>query len=160
MSWAEQREQIRRTAQAGSGQGLALRFLTRPNSALTRAGQFFYQLAGRQPPSRTVTTTSRSWVRPSSRRSTPGWPICRCGSANAATTAGGYERLDYLPVTSLNVGLQRQNDGLSEGQVARNIKQAVLQKLAPHLGLRQQLHLRAAQDTAHAVQRQKWRSTR
>ena len=27
----------------------------------------------------------------------------------------GYERLDYLPVTSLNVGLQRQNDGLSEG---------------------------------------------
>ena len=41
----------------------------------------------------------------------------------------GYERLDYLPVTSLNVGLQRQNDGLSEGQVARNVKQAVLQKL-------------------------------
>ena len=43
----------------------------------------------------------------------------------------GYERLDYLPVTSLNVGLQRQNDGLSEEgqQVARNVKQAVLQKL-------------------------------
>ena len=41
----------------------------------------------------------------------------------------GYERLDYLPVTSLNVGLQRQNDGLSEGQVARNVQQAVLQKL-------------------------------
>ena len=34
-----------------------------------------------------------------------------------------------LPVTSLNVGLQRQNDGLSEEQVARNVKQAVLAKL-------------------------------
>ena len=32
-------------------------------------------------------------------------------------------------MTSLNVGLQRQNDGLSEGQVARNVQQAVLQKL-------------------------------
>ena len=40
-----------------------------------------------------------------------------------------WERLDYLPVTSLNVGLQRQNDGLSEEQVARNVQQAVLQKL-------------------------------
>ena len=40
-----------------------------------------------------------------------------------------YEREDYLPVTSLNVGLQRQNDGLSEAQVARNVKQAVLAKL-------------------------------
>ena len=67
MSWAQQREQIRRAAQAGvrprtSGLGsqiLPLRGpggqsaqLTRPNGALTRAGQFFYQLAGRQPPSR------------------------------------------------------------------------------------------------------------
>ena len=39
-----------------------------------------------------------------------------------------YEREDYLPVTSLNVGLQRQT-GLSEAQVARNVKQAVLAKL-------------------------------
>ena len=38
---------------------------------------------------RTATTTSRSWARPSSRRSTPsGWPTCRCGSAAAARTAG------------------------------------------------------------------------
>ena len=40
-----------------------------------------------------------------------------------------YERQDYLPVTSLNVGLQRQNDGLSKAQVARNVKQAALAKL-------------------------------
>ena len=144
MSWAQQREQIRRAAQAGvrprtSGLGsqiLPLRGpggqsaqLTRPNGALTRAGQFYYQLAGRQPPSRqfddsqpliregasrswcarwcrTATTTSRSWARPSSRRSTPsGWPTCRCGSAAAARTAGAMSG------------------------VARNVQQAVLQKL-------------------------------
>ena len=163
MSWAQQREQIRRAAQAGvrprtSGLGsqiLPLRGpggqsaqLTRPNGALTRAGQFFYQLAGRQPPSRQFDdsqpliregasdfTLLRSGPKKPARTLAPdgnhhltpsGWPMCRCGSAGAARTAG---RLDYLPVTSLNVGLQRQNDGLSEGQVARNVKQAVLQKL-------------------------------
>ena len=136
MSWAQQREQIRRAAQAGvrprtsglgsqilplAGPGGQSAQLTRPNGALTRAGQLCYQLAGRRPPScqfdeaqpliregaritscsaaasrswcarwrRTATTTSRSWGRPSSGRSTPsGWPTCRCASAAGARTAG------------------------------------------------------------------------
>ena len=67
MSWAQQREQIRRAAGAGvrprisalGSQLLPLRGpggqsaqLSRPNGALTRAGQFYYQLVGQQPPSR------------------------------------------------------------------------------------------------------------
>ena len=67
MSWAQQREQIRRAAGAGvrprisalGSQILPLRGpggqsaqLSRPNGALTRAGQYYYQLVGRQPPSR------------------------------------------------------------------------------------------------------------
>ena len=165
MSWAQQREQIRRAAQAGvrprilplAGPGGQSAQLTRPNGALTRAGQLYYQLAGRRPPSRQfdeaqpliregasdyillrsgvkklvrtlTTTTSRSWARPSSRRSTPsGWPTCRCASAAAARTAGATSA--RTTCRSLNVGLQRQNDGLSEAQVARNARQAVLQQL-------------------------------
>ena len=170
MSWAQQREQIRRAAGAGvrplGSQLLPLRRpgsqsaqLSRLNGALTRVGQFYYQLvaaaaqqAVRRGPAahsrgalglrpaaasrsscarwrRTETTTSRSWARPSSRTSTrSGWPTCRSAFGDAARTAGPT-REDYLPVTSLNVGLQRQNDGLSEAQVARNVKQAVLAKL-------------------------------
>ena len=64
-SWAQQRNNIRRAVQAGasartsaagsellrlpSGQQL---LLSRPDGQPTRAGQFFYQLAGRRPPSR------------------------------------------------------------------------------------------------------------
>ena len=67
MSWMQQREAIRRAADAGtrpriSAQGsqlLPLRddrlrsvLLTRPNGQLTRAGQFYYSVTGRRPPSR------------------------------------------------------------------------------------------------------------
>ena len=67
MSWAQQREAIRiaaeaevraRTSAAGS-ETLPLRhhhlryaMLSRPNGELTRAGQYYYQLIGRPPPSR------------------------------------------------------------------------------------------------------------
>ena len=128
---------------------------------MTRAGQFFYQLAGRQPPSRQFDDSQ-----PLIREGASDFILLRSGLKKLVTLAPdgnyhltklgkaffkkkytewlahvpvrirgrrkngrGYERLDYLPVTSLNVGLQRQNDGLSEGQVARNVKQAVLQKL-------------------------------
>ena len=177
MSWAQQREQIRRAAQAGvrprtSGLGsqiLPLRGpggqsaqLTRPNGALTRAGQFYYQLAGRQPPSRQFDDSQpliregasdfillRSGLKKLVRTLAPdgNYHLTKLGKAffkekytewlahvpvrirGRRKNGRGYERLDYLPVTSLNVGLQRQNDGLSEGQVARNVQQAVLQKL-------------------------------
>ena len=64
-SWAQQRESIRRAVEAGasartSGQGSELLrlpsgqqlLLSRPNGQPTRAGQFYYQLAGRRAPSR------------------------------------------------------------------------------------------------------------
>ena len=64
-SWAEQRNSIRRAVEAGasartSGQGSELLrlpsgqqlLLSRPNGQPTRAGQFYYQLAGRRAPSR------------------------------------------------------------------------------------------------------------
>ena len=67
MSWMQQREAIRRAVDAGtrpriSAQGsqlLPLRddrlrsvLLTRPNGQLTRAGQLYYSVTGRRPPSR------------------------------------------------------------------------------------------------------------
>ena len=64
-SWAQQRESIRRAVEAGasartSGQGSELLrlpsgqqlLLSRPNGQPTRAGQFYYHLAGRRAPSR------------------------------------------------------------------------------------------------------------
>ena len=65
MSWAQQRERIRRAVEAGvaartSPQGSELLrlqnaqqlLLARPDGQPTRAGQFYYQLVGRRPPSR------------------------------------------------------------------------------------------------------------
>ncbi|CAE6935233.1 unnamed protein product [Symbiodinium natans] len=67
MSWAQQREAIRIAAEAGvrartSAAGsetlplthhhLRYAMLSRPNGELTRAGQYYYQLIGRPPPSR------------------------------------------------------------------------------------------------------------
>ena len=143
MSWAQQREQIRRAAQAGvrprtSGLGsqiLPLRGpggqsaqLTRPNGALTRAGQFFYQLAGRQPPSRQFDDSQ-----PLIREGASDFILLRSGLKKLVRTLApdGNYHLTKLGKAFFKekLGLQRQNDGLSEGQVARNVKQAVLQKL-------------------------------
>ena len=177
MSWAQQREQIRRAAGAGvrprisalGSQILPLRGpggqsaqLSRPNGALTRAGQYYYQLVGRQPPSRQFDEEQpliregpsdyvllRSGVKKLVRTLAPdgNYHLTKLGKAffrdkytewlahvpvrirGRRKNGRPYEREDYLPVTSLNVGLQRQNDGLSEAQVARNVKQAVLAKL-------------------------------
>ena len=67
MSWAQQREAIRIAAEAGVRAGTSaagsetlplthhhLRYamLSRPNGELTRAGQYYYQLIDRPPPSR------------------------------------------------------------------------------------------------------------
>ena len=67
MSWTQQREAIRIAAEAGvrartsaaGSETLPLRhhhlhcaMLSRPNGELTRAGQYYYQLIGRPPPSR------------------------------------------------------------------------------------------------------------
>ena len=177
MSWAQQREQIRRAAGAGvrprisalGSQILPLRGpggqsaqLSRPNGALTRAGQYYYQLVGRPPPSRQFDEEQpliregpsdyvllRSGVKKLVRTLAPdgNYHLTKLGKAffrdkytewlahvpvrirGRRKNGRPYEREDYLPVTSLNVGLQRQNDGLSEAQVARNVKQAVLAKL-------------------------------
>ncbi|CAE7844952.1 pfh1, partial [Symbiodinium sp. KB8] len=51
-------------------------------------------------------------------------PVCIRGRRKNGRSC---ERQDYLPVSSLNVGLQRQNDGLSEAQV--DVREAVLQQL-------------------------------
>ena len=136
--------------------------LSRPNGALTRAGQYYYQLVGRQPPSRQFDEEQpliregpsdyvllRSGVKKLVRTLAPdgNYHLTKLGKAffrdkytewlahvpvrirGRRKNGRPYEREDYLPVTSLNVGLQRQNDGLSEAQVARNVKQAVLAKL-------------------------------
>ena len=133
--------------------------LSRPNGALTRAGQYYYQLVGRQPPSRQFDeliregpsdyVLLRSGVKKLVRTLAPdgNYHLTKLGKAffrdkytewlahvpvrirGRRKNGRPYEREDYLPVTSLNVGLQRQNDGLSEAQVARNVKQAVLAKL-------------------------------
>ena len=177
MSWAQQREQIRCAAEAGvrprasalgsqilplRGQGGQSAQLTRPNGALTRAGQLYYQLAGRRPPSRQFDESQpliregasdyillRSGVKKLARTLAPdgNYHLTKLGKAffkekytewlahvpvrirGRRKNGRAYERLDYLPMTSLNVGLQRQNDGLSEGQVTRNVKQAVLSRL-------------------------------
>ena len=67
MSWAQQRQAIKLAAEAGvrartSAAGsetlplthhhLRYAMLSRPNGELTRAGQYYYQLIGRPPPSR------------------------------------------------------------------------------------------------------------
>ena len=67
MSWAQQRQAIKLAAEAGvrartsaaGSETLPLRhhhlryaMLSRPNGELTRAGQYYYQLIGRPPPSR------------------------------------------------------------------------------------------------------------
>ena len=67
MSWAQQRDAIKLAAEAGvrartSAAGsetlplthhrLRYAMLSRPNGELTRAGQYYYQLIGRPPPSR------------------------------------------------------------------------------------------------------------
>ena len=150
MSWAQQREQIRRAAGAGvrprisalGSQLLPLRGpggqsaqLSRPNGALTRAGQFYYQLVGRQPPSRQFDEEQpliregpsdyvllRSGVKKLVRTLAPdgNYHLTKLGLLQGQVhRVAAYERQDYLPLTSLNVGLQRQNDGLSEAQGAQ-----------------------------------------
>ena len=178
MSWMQQREAIRRAADAGtrpriSAQGsqlLPLRddrlrsvLLTRPNGQLTRAGQFYYSVTGRRPPSRQFDDSQplirdgasdyilmRSGRRQLVRTLQPDgqyhvtklgkaffkdkyteWlahvPVIIRGTRRRGRNAGNsYERHDYLPVTALEIGLSRQNDAWSEGQIARNVKEAVL----------------------------------
>ena len=57
-------------------------------------------------------------------------PVIIRGVRRTGRNAGnGYERTKYLPVTTLNATLSRQSDGLSEFQVRRNVKAAVLAQL-------------------------------
>ena len=181
MSWMQQREAIRRAADAGtrpriSAQGsqlLPLRddrlrsvLLTRPNGQLTREGQFYYSVTGRRPPSRQFDESQplirdgasdyilmRSGRRQLVRTLQPDgqyhvtklgkaffkdkyteWlahvPVIIRGTRRRGRNAGNsYERHDYLPVTTLELGLSRQNDAWSEAQIARNVKEAVLRQL-------------------------------
>ena len=57
-------------------------------------------------------------------------PVIIRGTRRRGRNAGNsYERHDYLPVTTLELGLSRQNDAWSEAQIARNVKEAVLRQL-------------------------------
>ena len=93
MSWMQQREAIRRAADAGarpriSAQGsqiLPLRgdrlqsaLLTRPNGQLTRAGQFYHSITGRRPPSRQFDESQ---------------PLIRDGPNDYILTRGGVRKL-------------------------------------------------------------------
>ena len=93
MSWMQQREAIRRAADAGarpriSAQGsqiLPLRgdrlqsaLLTRPNGQLTRAGQFYHSITGRRPPSRQFDESQ---------------PLIRDGPNDYILTRGGARKL-------------------------------------------------------------------
>ena len=165
MSWMQQREAIRRAADAGtrpriSAQGsqlLPLRddrlrsvLLTRPNGQLTRAGQFYYSVTGRRPPSyilmrsgrrqlvRTlqpdgqyhVTKLGKAFFKDKYTEWLAHVPVIIRGTRRRGRNAGNsYERHDYLPVTALEIGLSRQNDAWSEAQIARNVKEAVLRQL-------------------------------
>ena len=177
----QQREAIRRAADAGtrpriSAQGsqlLPLRddrlrsvLLTRPNGQLTRAGQFYYSVTGRRPPSRQfdesqplirdgasdyilmrsgrrqlvrtlqadgqyhVTKLGKAFFKDKYTEWLAHVPVIIRGTRRRGRNAGNsYERHDYLPVTSLEIGLSRQNDAWSEAQIARNVKEAVLRQL-------------------------------
>ena len=177
MSWMQQREAIRRAADAGarpriSAQGsqlLPLRdhrlqsvLLSRPNGQLTRAGQFFFGLTGRRPPNRQFDEAQplirdgasdyilmRGGTRKLVRTLQPNgqYHVTKLGKAffkdkytewlahvpviirGRRRNGNPYERYDYLPVTTLELGLSRQNDAWSEAQVARNVKEAVLRQL-------------------------------
>ena len=93
MSWMQQREAIRRAADAGarpriSAQGsqlLPLRdhrlqsvLLTRPNGQLTRAGQFYHSITGRRPPNRQFDESQ---------------PLIRDGPSDYILTRGGARKL-------------------------------------------------------------------
>ena len=93
MSWMQQREAIRRAADAGarpriSAQGsqlLPLRdhrlqsvLLTRPNGQLTRAGQFYHSITGRRPPNRQFDEAQ---------------PLIRDGPNDYIVTRGGARKL-------------------------------------------------------------------
>ena len=170
MSWAQQRDAIKLAAEAGvrtrttaaGSETLPLRhhrlqfaMLSRPNGELTRAGQYYYQLVGRQPPTRRYDRNQpliregpsdyillRGGVKKLVRSLQPhtNYHLTKLGKSFFKDklahvpviirgVGNGYERTKYLPVTALNATLSRQGDGLSEAQVRRNVKAAVLAQL-------------------------------
>ena len=115
MSWMQQREAIRRAADAGarpriSAQGsqlLPLRdnrlqsvLLTRPNGQLTRAEQFYHSITGRRPPSRQFDESQ---------------PLIRDGPNDYILTGGGARKLVTASTTSLNWGRPSSRTNLRNG---------------------------------------------
>ena len=99
MSWAQQREAIKLAAEAGvrtrttaaGSETLPLRhhrlqfaMLSRPNGELTRAGQYYYQLVGRQPPTRRYDRNQ---------------PLIREGPSHYILLRGGVRKLVREPPT-------------------------------------------------------------
>ena len=162
-SWAQQRESIRRAVEAGasartSGQGSELLrlpsgqqlLLSRPNGQPTRAGQFYYQLAGRRAPSRRFNENQqlvrdgpndyiylRGGTKKLVRSLQPdgNYRVTKLGKSffrdkwirGRRRNGRPYERETLLPVTL--DGLGRQNDSLGEVQAHRNVIAAALRKM-------------------------------
>ena len=155
MSWAQQRDAIKLAAEAGvrartSAAGsetlplthhhLRYAMLSRPNGELTRAGQYYYQLIGRPPPSRQYDRNQpliregpndyimlRGGAKKLLRSLQPNgnYQLTKLGRhvpviirgvrRNGRNRGMPYERTKRLPVTDLNVALSRQSEGLSDG---------------------------------------------
>ena len=116
MSWAQQREAIRIAAEAGvrartsaaGSETLPLRhhhlryaMLSRPNGELTRAGQYYYQLIGRPPPSRQYDRNQ---------------PLIREGP-NDYRAPGGRQKAAPQPTAQRELPLDQAREELLQGQV-------------------------------------------
>ena len=159
MSWAQQRQAIKLAAEAGvrartSAAGseilplthhhLRYAMLSRPNGELTRAGQYYYQLIGRPPPSRQYDRNQPLIREKKALRSLQpngNYQLTKLGKhffkdkwvdwvvhvpviirgvrRNGRNRGMPYERTKRLPVTDLNVALSRQSEGLTDAQAAR-----------------------------------------
>ena len=119
MSWMQQREAIRRAADAGtrpriSAQGsqlLPLRddrlrsvLLTRPNGQLTRAGQFYYSVTGRRPPSRQFDDSQ---------------PLIRDGASDYILMRSGRRQLVMDSPARRAVPCHEAGESVFQGQVHR-----------------------------------------
>ena len=119
MSWAQQREAIRIAAEAGvrartSAAGsetlplthhhLRYAMLSRPNGELTRAGQYYYQLIGRPPPSRQYDRNQ---------------PLIREGPNDYIMLRGGRQKAAPQPPTQRELPLDQAREELLQGQVGR-----------------------------------------
>ena len=116
MSWAQQRQAIKLAAEAGvrartSAAGsetlplthhhLRYAMLSRPNGELTRAGQYYYQLIGRPPPSRQHDRNQ---------------PLIREGPNDYIMVWGGRQKAAPQPPAQRELPIDQAREALLQGQ--------------------------------------------